>query len=134
VLFISGAAFCYLVALPGAFRFLVDWGERYNSVVPQIKLEEYLALVNVMIIGFGFIFQMPVVIAFLSMFGLVSARFLLKKFDYALLCIVIVAAVLSPTTDAFNLMIWSAPMIVLYFVSIGIAAIIGWRRKKKGLA
>jgi len=72
-------------------------------------------------------------VAFLSLFGLVSARFLWKKFDIALVGIVILAAVLSPTTDAFNLLLWSAPMVVLYFISIGIAAIIGWRRKKKGM-
>ena len=133
VLFIAGATFCYKIALPGAFSFLLDWGQKYNATRPMLKIDEYLDLVNTMILGFGFIFQMPVIVAFLSIFGLVSAKFLWKKFDIAVVGIVIVAALLSPTTDAFNLMVWSAPMILLYFVSIGVAAIIGWRRKKKGL-
>ena len=133
LLFISGVAFCYKIALPGAFKFLIEWGERFDNVTPMIKLDEYLDLVSTMLLGFGLVFEMPVIVAFLSLFGLVSARFLWKKFDYALVGIIILAAVLSPTGDAFNLLLWSAPMVVLYIISIGIAAIIGRRRKKKGL-
>ena len=133
VLFVSGAAFCYKIALPGAIKFLLEWSQKFNAATPLLKLDEYLDLVTTMIVGFGFVFEMPVIVAFLSLFGLVSARFLWKKFDIALVGIVILAAVLSPTTDAFNLLLWSAPMVVLYFISIGIAAIIGWRRKKKGM-
>ena len=134
VLFVSGAAFCYKVALPGAFRFLLEWGQRYEAAQPMIKLDEYLDMVTTMLIGFGAVFEMPVIITFLSLFGLVNAKFLWKNFRYAIVIIVIIAAILSPTGDAFNLMLWSAPMIALYIISIGISAIIGARRKKKGLA
>jgi len=134
VLFVSGAVFCYKIAMPGAFKFLIEWGQRYNAASPVIKLDEYFDMVTTMLIGFGCVFEMPVVIAFLSLFGLVSASFLWKNFRYAVVIIVIIAAVLSPTGDAFNLMVWSAPMVALYIISIGIAAIIGSRRKKKGLA
>jgi len=133
VLFLTGATFCYKIALPGAFRFLLEWGQKFNMTNPMLKLDEYLSLVSTMLVGFGLIFEMPVIIAFLSLFGLVSARFLWKKFDYALVGIVILAAVISPTGDAFNLLLWSAPMVALYLISIGIAAIIGARRRKKGL-
>jgi sec-independent protein translocase protein TatC len=133
VLFLSGATFCYKVALPGTFKFLLEWGKRYDAASPMLKLDEYLDLVTTMILGFGFVFEMPVIIAFLSLFGLVSASFLWKNFNYAIVIMVIIAAILSPTGDAFNLMIWSAPMVALYLISIGIAAIIGARRKKKGL-
>ena len=131
LLFISGATFCYTIALPGAYSFLIDWGAKFEATRPMIRLDEYFSLVTTMLIGFGLIFEMPVIVAFLSLFGLVSARFLWKKFDIALVCIVILAAILSPTTDAFNLLLWSAPMVILYFISIGVAAVIGWRRKKK---
>jgi sec-independent protein translocase protein TatC len=77
---------------------------------------------------------MPVIVAFLSIFGLVSAKFLWNKFRYAMVGIVALAAIISPTGDAFNLMVWSAPMVLLYIVSIGVAAVFGWKRKKKGLA
>jgi len=129
-LFLAGGAFCYLIVLPQAYGFLIGLG---SDFMPVIKVDEYLDLTNMMLLGFGLIFEMPVVVAFLSMFGLVSAKFLLKNFRYGILLIVILAAVLSPTGDAFNLMIWTAPMVALYLISIGVAAIFGWRRKALGL-
>ena len=132
--FVAGAAFCYKIVLPNAFRFLIEWGEKFEDTTPIIRIDEYLSLVSTMLVGFGFVFEMPVIVAFLSLFGLVSAGFLWKNFRYAIVGIVILAAILSPTGDAFNLMLWSAPMVLLYFISIGIAAILGRRRKKKGLA
>ena len=127
-LFVLGASFCYIIVLPAAFKFLIELGQ---SFMPVIKIDEYLDLTNMMLLGFGLIFEMPVVVAFLSIFGLVSASFLWNKFKYAMVGIVILAAVISPTGDAFNLMIWSAPMVLLYIISIGVAALFGWRRKAK---
>jgi sec-independent protein translocase protein TatC len=131
LLFLAGASFCYYIVLPAAFKVLIEMGA---SFTPMIKIDEYLDLTNMMLLGFGLIFEMPVLAAFLSMFGLVTASFLWNKFKYAMVCIVILAAVISPTGDAFNLMLWSAPMILLYIISIGVAALFGWRRKKSGLA
>jgi sec-independent protein translocase protein TatC len=130
ILFLSGAAFCYYVVLPPAFRILIELG---SSFTPMIMIDEYLNLTNMMLLGFGLIFEMPVVVAFLSLFGLVSAGFLWRKFKYAIVAIVTLAAIISPTQDAFNLFIWSVPMVLLYIISIGVAAIIGRRRKAKGL-
>lgn len=127
ILFISGAAFSYYIVLPSAFQFLIELG---SSFTPMIRIDEYLDLTNTMLLGFGLIFEMPVVVAFLSIFGLVSASFLWKKFQYALVGIVALAAIISPTSDAFNLLLWSAPMVLLYIISIGVAAIIGRRKKK----
>jgi sec-independent protein translocase protein TatC len=129
-LFVLGGAFCYYIVLPQAYGFLVALG---GDFMPVIKIDEYLDLTNTMLLGFGLIFEMPVIVAFLSLFGLVSARFLWTKFKYSVVIIVVLAAVISPTGDAFNLMIWSAPMILLYVISIGVAALFGWRRKQKGL-
>jgi sec-independent protein translocase protein TatC len=129
-LFIGGAAFCYYQVLPNSYKFLINLG---SSFTPMIAIDEYLDLTNMVLLGFGLIFEMPVLAAFLSMFGLVSASFLWNKLKYAIIIIVIIAAILSPTGDAYNLLIWSAPMIVLYFISIGVAFLFGWRRKSKGL-
>ncbi len=130
MLFLMGAAFCYYIVLPAAFKFLIELG---SSFMPVIKIDEYLDLTNMMLLGFGLIFEMPVVVAFLSLFGLVSANFLWSKFKYSIVGIVTLAAIISPTGDAFNLMVWSAPMILLYIISIGVAFIFGRRRKAKGL-
>jgi len=133
VLFVSGAVFCYVVVLPNAYRFLIEWGEKFEGTKPFIRIDEYLDITTTMLLGFGFVFEMPVIVAFLSLFGLISAGFLWRNFKYSLVGMVTLAAVLSPTGDAFNLMLWSAPMVALYFISIAIAGIIGARRKKKGL-
>ncbi len=130
LLFVLGAAFCYYIVLPAAFKFLIQLG---SSFQPVIKVDEYLSLTNMMLLGFGVIFEMPVVVAFLSIFGMVTAGFLWRKFKYSLIGIVVLAALLSPTGDALNLLIWAAPMVLLYIVSIGVAALFGWRRKSKGL-
>jgi sec-independent protein translocase protein TatC len=128
VLFLLGASFCYYLVLPSTFKILIEMG---SSFTPMILINDYLDLTDMMLLGFGGIFEMPVIAAFLSMFGLVTAGFLWRKFQYAIVIIVILAAVISPTGDAFNLMVWSAPMLLLYFISIGAAAIFGWRRKNK---
>ena len=131
VLFVLGAGFCYYIVLPAAFKFLIQLG---SSFQPVIKVDEYLDQTNMMLLGFGIVFEMPVLAAFLSIFGLITASFLWRKFKYSLIGIVVLAAVLSPTGDAFNLLVWTAPMLLLYFLSIGVAAIFGKRRKSKGLA
>lgn len=131
ILFILGAAFCYYIVLPAAFRFFIKLGESFR---PMVTINEYLDFTNMLLLGFGLIFEMPIVAAFLAMFGLITAGFLWRKFKYAIIIIVALAAIISPTGDAMNLFMWSAPMVLLYIVSIGVAAIFGWRRKTKGLA
>jgi sec-independent protein translocase protein TatC len=131
LLFVSGAAFCYYIVLPPAFQVLIKLGEDF---MPVIKVDEYLDFTNMMLLGFGLIFEMPVIVAFLSLFGLVSAHFLWSKFKYSIVGIIVLAAIISPTGDAFNLLLWAAPMILLYIISIGVAAIFGRRRKAKGLS
>jgi len=130
-LFVLGGAFCYYIVLPAAFKWLINLGA---SFTPVIRISEYLDQVNMMLLGFGLIFEMPVVVAFLSIFGLVSAKFLWSKFKYSIVGIFALAAIISPSGDAFNLMLWAAPMVLLYIISIGVAAIFGRRRKARGLA
>jgi sec-independent protein translocase protein TatC len=129
-LFLAGGAFCYWIVLPQAYKFLMDFGSSFD---PMVKIDEYFDLTTMMLLGFGLVFEMPVIVAFLSLFGLVTASFLWNNFKYSIVLIVALAAFLSPTGDAFNLAIWSAPMIFLYIISIGVAALFGWRRKRQGL-
>ena len=126
-----GRGILLLHCAPGRLR--IPDNQLGSSFMPVIKINEYLDLTNTMLLGFGLVFEMPVIVAFLALFGLVSAKFLWNKFKYAMIIIVALAAALSPTGDAFNLLIWAAPMIVLYILSIGVAAIFGWRRKKSGI-
>lgn len=130
LLFVTGGAFCYYIVLPRAYSFLLGFGE---SFLPMVTINEYLSITNTLILSFGLVFEMPVVVAFLSIFGLVTARFLWSKFKYAILLIFIVAAVLSPTPDAVTQCLYAGPMVALYIISIGISYLFGLRRKKKGL-
>lgn len=131
MLFVAGGTFCYAFVLPQAYKFLIGFG---SDFLPMITINEYWDMTLMMLLGFGLIFEMPVIVAFLSLWGLVSAHFLWSKFKYSIVIMVALAAVLSPTGDAFNLMIWSAPMIALYVISIGVAALFGWRRKKRNIS
>jgi len=129
VLFLLGGTFAYFVVLPPALNFLlIEFGKDF---VPIITAVEYFNFELIILIGMGAIFQMPVLVAFLSIFGMVTPRFLWKNFRYAFLLIVIVAAILSPTTDPFNLFIWSGPMVLLYLISIMVSWIFKRRRQKR---
>jgi sec-independent protein translocase protein TatC len=128
-LFLLGGAFAYYIILPPALQFLIlEFGKAFQ---PMITAMDYFDLVIVILIGMGAVFQLPVLIAFLSMFGLITPRFLWKNFRYAFLLIVTLAAIVSPTTDPFNLFLWTAPMVVLYLLGIVIAWIFKRRRAKR---
>lgn len=129
VLFIVGGMFAYYIILPPALNFLLnDFGSEFKAVISAIEFYDFELII---IIGMGAIFQLPVVVAFLSMFGLVSPRFMWNNFKYAFLLITIIAAVVSPTTDPMNLFLWSGPMVILYTFSIGISWIFKRRRDTK---
>src|SRR5438093_2282061 len=117
LLFLAGGAFCYWIVLPRAYTFLINFGGDWT---PMLTVDDYLDITLTMLLGFGAMFEMPVVIGFLSLFGLVTAGFLWRKFKYSIVIIFIVAAVLSPTPDAMNQCIYAAPMILLYLISIGV--------------
>jgi len=128
-LFLLGGAFAYYVILPTALEFLINqFGAPFRAMVSAL---EYFNFEVVILVGMGLVFQLPVLVAFLSLFGLVTPGFLWKNFRYAFLLILIVAAVISPTADALNLFLWSGPMVVLYLTSIVISWIFARRRRER---
>ncbi len=129
ILFILGGLFAYYIILPPALNFLLnDFGSEFKAVISAVEFYDFELII---IVGMGAIFQLPVVVAFLSMFGLVSPGFMWRNFRYAFLLITIIAAVVSPTTDPMNLFLWSGPMVILYTFSIGISWIFKRRRDTK---
>lgn len=123
LLFFSGVIVAYTLIMPPALEFLLGWAFKIGTQ-PQIRISEYFDLALTIVLGFGLIFEMPVVIGFLALFGLVTAGFLWRNTKYAILVIFILAAVLSPTGDIFNQCIYAAPMLILYFISIMVAAVL----------
>jgi sec-independent protein translocase protein TatC len=98
------------------------------SLAPMLTMSEQLSLVLAMILGFGIVFEVPVIIAFLALVGLVTADGLAKYRRYAIIGNVIAAAIITPTGDPINLAIMAVPMIVFYEIGIILARILG---KKK---
>jgi sec-independent protein translocase protein TatC len=126
--FLAGAAFNHYVAYPFIMIYFASFNTPSLTYMPQ--LSEVFGLYVKMLLGLGVVFQMPTVVYFLAKIRIVTARFLLSQFKYAVLIIVIVAAVITPTGDPVTLMVFSAPMVGLYVVSIGIAWVVGPKRLK----
>lgn len=128
-LFLSGIAFAYTIILPIVLRFLVSFKD--PLVVPMISINEYFDLTLMVLLGLGLIFELPILIFFLTLFGIVTPRFLWKNFRYAILVISIVAAIVTPTPDAMTMLVFMSPMVGLYFVGIGVSAVVARRRAKR---
>lgn len=116
-LFIAGGCFAYFVAFRFGLAFLLGLGMG-GGVIPLVTITNYFDLfVNVML-GVALVFELPVAIFFLTLLHIASPEFLLRHSRYAILAIVIIAAIVTPTPDVFNLMLFAVPMCLLFFVGI----------------
>ncbi len=87
-----------------------------------------------MLLGLGLIFEMPVLIFILSVFGIVTPKFLLKNFRYAMLGITILAAIVTPTPDATTMIVFMAPMVALYLVGVLVSYAVVRRKRAQAMA
>ncbi|MFY9979582.1 MAG: twin-arginine translocase subunit TatC [Candidatus Sulfotelmatobacter sp.] len=126
-LFLTGGFFGYKVVYPQALAFLIHFGRQFQ---PMITISEYTSLFLSIILGMGLIFEMPILIFFLALMGLITARFMWKNFRYAILLIFIVAAIVTPTPDILSMCIFAAPMVALYAISIGIAWVVHPKQRR----
>jgi sec-independent protein translocase protein TatC len=118
-LFLTGAAFGYFWVLPSALQILiVNFGHNFTSMV---TIDEYIGFFMSIILGLGISFELPILIFFLALFGIVSPRFLWKNIRYAILAVFIVAACICPSPDPWTMCIYAVPMLVLYLVGILVA-------------
>ncbi|MFB3829760.1 MAG: twin-arginine translocase subunit TatC [Bryobacteraceae bacterium] len=116
-LFILGGLFAYFVAFRFGLAFLLGIG-RGNYITPMVSVTEYFDLFVNVILGVGLVFELPVLIFFLTLLRVVSPRFLVRNSRYAILVIFLIAAVVTPTPDIFNLMLFATPMCLLFYVGI----------------
>ncbi len=120
-LFLTGAAFGYFFVMPAAIKILVvDFGRNFT---PMISIDDYTGFFLSVILGLGISFELPILIFFLAMFGIVSPKFLWKNIRYAILIVFVVAAVICPSPDPWTMCIYALPMLGLYFIGIAVA----WR-------
>lgn len=129
--FLGGCAFAYYIAFPRAANFLLGVAQK-GDLRPLVTADDYFELIITIMLGLGLVFEIPTATLFLARLGLVTPRLLLKVWRFAVIIIFIVAAVLSPTTDVPNLLVFAAPMLLLYFLSVGIAWLFHRERKKEG--
>lgn len=122
VAFGSGVAFCFKIAFPFGFRYLI-LGYATPDIVAIPKLGEYFSQAMTMLVAFGLVFELPVVSFVLARLGILTARGMLASARVAILIIAIVAAVLSPP-DVVSMGILGGPMLVLYFGSIGLVSLV----------
>jgi sec-independent protein translocase protein TatC len=130
-LFVGGGYFGYRMVYPAALDFLIGFSSQFT---PMITIGEYTDLFLTIIAGLGLVFEMPILVFFLSLMGILTAGWMWRNLRYSILVIFIIAAIITPTTDIMNMCIFAAPMIVLYLVSIAIAWFVHPTQRKKRAA
>ena len=125
--FVLGAAFAYYILFPPAARYLLGLGGGEFQLL--LRASDYFDFITLIMLAMGLIFQMPAITYVLARIGLVTAGFLVRTWKISLIVILIVAAVVSPTGDIPNMMLFASPMIALYIVSIFVAWLFGKKRQ-----
>jgi sec-independent protein translocase protein TatC len=129
-LFLAGGVFGYKLVYPAALNWLIGYSHQF---APMITISEYTNLFMTIIVGLGLVFEMPILVFFLALLGIVSAGWMWKNLRYSILAIFIIAGIITPTADVMNMCIFAAPMIVLYFLSIGVAWLVHPKNRRKRL-
>lgn len=127
--FILGSAFAYYILFPPAASYLLGLGADFQLL---LRATDYFDLIILIMLAMGVIFQMPAIAYVLSRIGIISAGILIQSWKVALVVMLIVAAFVSPTGDAVNLMLFATPMFALYTISIFIAWFFGKERQTDG--
>lgn len=128
LLFLSGAWFGYHYVFPGALEILINgFAHRFH---PILTIDDYTGFFLAIVLGLGVTFELPIVMFFLALFGIVDARFLMRHIRYAILIIFIVAGIICPMPDPLSMCIFAAPMLILYMLGVLAAFIVHPARRK----
>lgn len=122
VFFVLGAATAYYLIFPPAAKYLLGLGQDFRLL---LKADEYFDFIILLMLGMGLVAQMPAITYVLARIGVVTARWMVKVWRFAVIGILVIAAVLSPTGDIPNMLLFAMPMVVLYLISILVALISG---------
>ncbi len=126
--FIAGGYFGYVIAFPMVVRFLLGVGQDFKQVV---TIQTYFSMMTKILLGLGLVFEMPMLMFFLARLGIVSARQLLKWFKWAVFLIFVTAAIITPTPDIATQTVFAVPMILLYLLGVGVAAVFGRKQEEE---
>jgi len=128
VFFLAGAAFGYFVMFPWACRFFLKLGSEFT---PVITVNTYFSFSLKLLLGIALVFELPTLVFFLSKIGLITSRWMIRNFKYAVLAVFVIAAVITPTPDMVTQSILAVPMLALYGLGILIAFFFGKERKTR---
>ncbi len=128
-LFFAGGWFCWKLLLPSALKFLLSFSS--STLIPMIAIGSYISFVGMFLVASGLFFQMPIVILFLVRVGILSPWMLLRQWRLAIIAILVLAAILTPTPDMANQLLLAVPMTILYFISVCLSFLV--RRKDDAL-
>ncbi len=126
--FSLGALFGYFIVFPWACRFFLQMGQDFQAV---ITVDQYFGFALKVLLGIALVFELPTLIFFLAKMGVVTARWMIRNFKYAVLAVFVVAAVITPTPDIVTQSIVAIPMLLLYGLSILIALAVGRGKEKR---
>jgi sec-independent protein translocase protein TatC len=124
--FIGGAAFSHYVAFPLMWKFFASFSD--DMIVFMPRIEDTFSMYMRMLLGMAAVFQMPAMVFFMARMGVITARWMIRQFKYAILVIVVIAAIITPSSDVASQMIVAGPMVILYILSIAIAWMFGKKR------
>ncbi len=128
VFFVGGGIFGYMVVFPAAFRFLASYTGEWLKLLPNMS--EYFSLTVKLLLGFGLAFELPILMVFMGLIGIIDARMLRKNRKYAILIIFIAAAIITPTPDVMNQVLLAGPLLLLYELSILMVWLLGKKRPR----
>jgi sec-independent protein translocase protein TatC len=128
IFFLAGAAFGYFVMFPWACRFFLKLGADFT---PVLTVDTYFSFSLKLLLGIALVFELPTLVYFLSKIGLITSRWMIRNFKYAVLAVFIIAAVITPTPDMVTQSILAVPMLALYGLGILIAFFFGKERKTR---
>jgi sec-independent protein translocase protein TatC len=126
LLFYLGAFFCFFVTLPFGVQFLLSY--QSANIKPAISAEKYVSFCTFFVFGFGLTFELPLILALLSYLRMVNAGFLTRNRKYAILLVAIIAAVVTPTPDVFNMALMGVPLYILFEIGVILVKMIERRR------
>ncbi len=129
IFFLIGGGLCFFLVLPPAVKLLLSFGTA--NMQPLISIDSYISFAGMLILAFGLVFELPVAAFILGRIGIIDHRLLSKGRRYAIVIILLVAAVLTPTPDAFNQLLLAGPMYILYEISIIVVWLTGKKRDKE---
>ena len=130
-LFLSGAALCFYLVMPIGVKFLLYVGAGGMLSTPFVTKTSYLTFIFTFLVSFGIVFQLPIVLLILIRIGVLSPKTLAKKRRWAILIIIIVVAIVSPSPDLLTQVLMAVPMYMLFEVSIWFGYLVVRSREKQ---